>query len=485
MIAAPADGAGIRQVAEALHRGEVVTIAGRELCSGRLLHEVYLRSDFAPVWSRTAAADLAEFIREVGTHGLRAEDYHASAIDRLRTGSGRGTELDLLLSDAFLLLGGDLLRGRVDPRTLTPTWCLPPREADLIGALEAAASGGEPIARVLGRLAPAHHAYQRLREALSRYREIRARGAWERIPAGPTLRPGDDSPRVESIRRRLQASGDLPLVSSGSVIDPALERAIRQFQRLHGLEEDGIVGPQTLREMDVTVDERIDELELNLERMRWIPDVGSRFAVVNIAAFEMVVVEAGAQALRMRVVVGEPFQKTPVFSSAITEVIFSPYWNVPQSIAARELWPRERREPGYLAQEHIRVLASGRLRQDPGPWNALGRVKFFVPNEHDVYLHDTPATALFSLSSRAFSHGCMRLEKPLELAEWLLRDDPRWTHAAIAAAAEVGREQRVRLRSPLPLHVLYSTAWVEESGELHFRRDVYDRNPALRLALTR
>lgn len=341
----------------------------------------------------------------------------------------------------------------------------------------------DDVAGVLDALRPRHRGYGDLRRALATYRTIAMMGGWTVIGPGSPLRRGDWGERVDRLSARLAATGDLGPVMFPALFDADMEQAVGSLQRRHGLEIDGIVGPATLRALDVPVQERIAEIELNLERLRWLPDAGRRFAIINIAAFELSVVEDGRVVLRMGIVVGKPFQRTPVFSSRITEVVFSPWWNIPASIARNEIWPKARRDASYLEREHIEVVSGGRLRQRPGPWNALGGVKFVAPNDYSVYLHDTPARTLFERSSRAFSHGCMRLERPFELAAYLLRDDPRWTREAIAKAARAGTERTARVRDPLPLHVLYWTSWVDEAGIVQFREDVYGRNAALRAAM--
>jgi murein L,D-transpeptidase YcbB/YkuD len=461
-----------------LHRGEELRIGAEEICARRAVADFYLGRDLAPAWTTEAGGDLLEFIRSMDTEGLDPQHYHLQAL----SAPLELEERELLLTDAYLLLASHLLTGRVDPETIVPTWCLPSREADLPRLLADALGRGD-VAGSLRELFSPHPAYAGLREALQSYRAIAAAGGWSAVEAGPSLRRDSTGPRVDALIGLLRLMGDLSAPATS--FDDSVEAAVRRYQWRNGLEVDGVVGPATLRSMQIPVEDRIRQIEVNLERWRWLPkSLGDRYAVLNIAAFELQVIDGGVR-LSMRVIVGKDFQKTPVFSSQIERVIFSPYWNVPDSIAAREIAPAVRRDPRYLAREHMERVAGGGYRQKPGPWNALGGIKFDIPNRYTVYLHDTPAKALFARPMRAFSHGCMRIEKPLELAEYLLTGQPEWTRARIEQAASSRREQAVRVRNPLPVHVLYWTAWVDGSGVLHLRDDVYERDASLYAAMKR
>ncbi|MEJ2206100.1 MAG: L,D-transpeptidase family protein, partial [Gemmatimonadota bacterium] len=283
-----------------------------------------------------------------------------------------------------------------------------------------------------------------------------------------------------------------------------LADAVRRFQLRHGLDADGVVGAATVAALNVPAQERLRALELNMERWRWLPeDLGERHVEVNIAAFQLQVVERGHVVQSHRVVVGRQYRQTPMFTGAMTYLVFSPYWHVPPSIAAIDKLPVVREDPGYLRAQHMVVLDRAtneevdparvdwasitgrelnlryRLRQDPGPWNALGGVKFMFPNRHNVYLHDTPSRELFNRTARSFSSGCIRVEDPLALAEYVLGDPVRWSRDAIREAAARTGEQTVRLDRPIPVHLLYWTAWAAQDGTVHFRDDLYGRDPAV------
>ena len=499
---------------------------GEPVYESLVLPSFYERRLYRPAWSdergpTRLADDLVGALRRADLEGLRSEDYHLAGIDALLAGvradakSGpaiapdRWAELDLLLTDAFLVYGAHLLAGRVNPETLRPEWLAHPRSADIAAVLEAALASGN-IGVMLETLAPPQHGYRRLREALARYREVAASGGWPAIPDRSTLQLGDSGPPVVALRERLRLEDDLGPAEQQetALFDDGLEQALKKFQRRHGLAADGEVGAATRAELNVRVERRVEQLELNLERWRWLPkDLGRRHIIVNIAAFELEVVAEEAVALSMRVVVGRPFDRTPVLSDTMRYIVLNPYWHVPRNIAAGELLAKVRQDPSYLARYKLRVFPNSgpdarevdpttvdwsaitparfpfRLRQDPGPLNALGRVKFMFLNKYNVYLHDTPARPLFDEAQRDFSHGCIRIQQPIELAVYLLRQDPRWNRDALLGALDEAVDRTVPLPEPMPIHLLYWTAWADEDGTIQFRRDIHGRDAPLLRAL--
>jgi murein L,D-transpeptidase YcbB/YkuD len=469
----------IRSAVASLSQGRTVVVSGDPICASRPLPLFYTRRQFGQAWSAGDRDELLAAISDAASDGLDPADYHLASITGTSDAEGR----DLLLTDAFLLLASHLLSGRVDPESIEPTWCLTPRANDLVAALETALEQHE-VRATIARMAPTHRDYRALRAALAAYRRIAIAGEWPRLDAGRSLRLGDRGAPIMQLRARLVASGDLP--QSSEDFDRSVDTAVRRFQGLHGLAADGVVGPRTRAELNISVADRVRQLELNLERWRWLPSsLGDPHALVNIPAFSLEVMEHDRPVISMRIVVGKEYQRTPIFSGAITQVILSPDWNVPNSIATKELWPKQRRTPGFLRREHIEVLPGGRLRQTPGPWNSLGLIKFNIPNRYGVYLHDTPARHLFEESARAFSHGCMRIEKPVELAAWLLGDRPEWTRDRIVQESQRGIPTTIELKRPLAVHILYWTAFVDGAGELHFSRDIYHRDPRLDAAMRR
>ncbi len=413
-------------------------------------------------------------------------------------------ETELVFSAAFLAYASDLKVGRLSPRKLDPELFAQTKTIDGVAAL-AKLSDYKDL-RVFFRLwAPHNPEYRALRVLLSVHREIAASGGWPTVPPGETLKPGMRDSKVSRMRARLKASGDITVDSAKpDVYDPALVMAVKRFQKRHGLEPDGVVGKQTVAAMNVPVEERIRQIVLNMERWRWLPeDLGDRYILVNIAGFKLTLVDSGAVWDRMRVAVGKPYRRTPVFSDRIRYLEFNPYWTVPYSIATRDLLPKIKKNPGILKVKGYELLRDGKsvapetinwsslsrnnfpytLRQKPGPKNALGRVKFMFPNQFAVYLHDTPGRQVFGHASRAFSSGCIRLARPIDLAELVLRETPGWKRERIDAVLETGKRTVVNLAKRLPVHLTYSTAWSGEGGTINFRPDIYGRDKSLHEAL--
>jgi murein L,D-transpeptidase YcbB/YkuD len=386
-----------------------------------------------------------------------------------------------------------------------------PRDTDPHRLL-AKATAAEDIGLYLATLAPDSREYRRLKHALSAYRVLARKGGWQALPGGETLKPGMSDPRVPLLRERLIQLGDLaPTIVVGELTlfyDDSLVQAVKRFQYRHGLDQDGAVGKQTLAALNVPVEARIAQMLLNLERRRWMAeDRPGSYIFVNLADFELKVVDGERTILDTRVVVGTPYHRTPVFSGEMTYLELNPYWNVPPSIARKEILPKIKQDVSYLAQQNMRVFSGWdgaaseldptainwlavspgsfpyKLRQDPGEGNALGRIKFMFPNRFNVYLHDTPSRALFQRTVRSFSHGCIRVQHPQALAELLLRDDPDWTPERIKAAIASGERRVVTLNNPMPVYITYLTAWVNKDGSVHFRDDIYGRDKRLAQAL--
>ncbi len=550
-LACLALGAAPTASAGAATRGGLDEILRRTLEAGRIegrlelgsavayaseaLPRFYEARGFAPAWTDAdgalpQAAELVRLLRRADLEGLSPGDYHLAAIEELlshlgfRSGTPAGAEagapapelaqLELFLSDSGLLYASHLASGKTDPATLHTEWRADRRDLDAAGFLEQALDSGD-LASAYDGLLPAYPGYRRLRRALAGLSRVAAAGGWGVVAAGEPLSPGEEDERVTALRRRLALSGDLeaagapaPAAADDTLYDSELEAAVRSFQARHGLTADGVVGKRTLEALDVPVERRIDQLIVNLERWRWLPqDLGERHVLVNIAAFELQAVDGGRVALSSRVIVGKRYTKTPVFSGRMTYLVLNPYWYVPGSIARNEILRDVQKDPGYLAREQLdvldgtgpdaRVLDPAAIdwsslaprdlpyvfRQRPGKVNSLGRIKLMFPNPYNVYLHDTPSRGLFEREVRAFSHGCIRVERPLALAAFVLQAGPRWTEETLAAVIDSGVQQTIVLADPVPVHVLYWTAWVDENGTLQLRDDVYDRDPVVLRAL--
>lgn len=488
-----------RAIAAALSAPERSGLAG-EAIDVEALRRVYADRRNAPLWidesgetDRRAEA-IAAVLADAASEGLDPRDYHADAIRRrLATPTpGDAVPLELLLSDGALRYAVHQTSGVRPPAARDPEASLERGDPDAGTLLRELAEARDPGER-LHASAPAHEPYRRLREALARHRRIEADGGWPSVPER-ALRPGMTDPAVPTLRRRLAISGDLEDgTGSSHRYDETLAVAVRRFQWRHGIGPDGVVGTSTLAALNGTVGQSIDTIIANLERWRWFgAELGDRYVKVNIPDYSLELVQDGAAVLTMPVVVGKTDWRTPVISSEIRRIVFNPSWSVPTSIASKEILPKASADAGYLKREGLvarRVAAPSdseksatvlRLRQAPGPRNPLGRVKFEMPNPFGVYLHDTPSRRGFARSSRALSHGCIRLRDPLALADALLAGTDGWSEERRAKILSTWQTNSIALASPVPVYVQYETAWIDELDAAHFRPDVYERDQTLR-----
>lgn len=470
----------------------------------RAVVEFYRDRGYQPAWTDDdeilpRGLEMLEAIAAANSEGLDRERYHYTTAHRMaRLLEDDAVEdqeleylgnLDILLTESFARLAEDLEVGTIDPARADLEWRIPRGEIADRDLIDAVLNGEDPRA-VLGALRPQAPYYHRLREALDRYRAIEEKGGWATVPDGETLKQGDRDPRVAALRERLTA-GDDPeearLAAAGrhepDLFDEDLKEAVSRFQTRHTLHEDGALGPNTLAALNVPVEERIGVLRLNLDRWRWLPnDLGEKFLLVNVAGFELEAVEGDSAIESMNVVVGATATRTPIFQDTLEHMVVNPYWNVPSSIAQEEILPMAERDPTYLARNNYEVVGSGgnaRIRQRPGPQNALGNVKFLFPNDMNIYLHDTPADGLFTQRSRAFSHGCIRVERPDDLARtllaWLTDHEPSYYDELRARRTE----QWVTVEDEVPVYILYFTAWADRDGTVRFHEDIYDRDETL------
>jgi L,D-transpeptidase YcbB len=393
--------------------------------------------------------------------------------------------VDVLLTEGFNRYANDLVTGTIDPSKSGIDWRIAPGKANEERVLAGIIKGLKP-SQVVAHLRPSIPQYDRMRTSLIRFQEVAARGGWPNVPEG-SYKAGGRAPGVSVLRTRLIAGLDpteAALAQKGAadptLFDADLQKAVEHFQGRHGIESDGGIGATTLRELNHAVEERIEELKLNLDRWRWLPDnLGERYLMVNIAGFEMEVVDKGRVVEHMNVVVGQTSWKTPVFADTMEHVVLNPYWNVPPSIYKAEILPHIEADPNWLASNNYERTNDGGVRQRPGPDNALGQYKFVFPNKDDIYLHDTPSGHLFSRVRRDFSHGCIRLERPEDLANLIVRLQTNRDPSTLASLAASGAERWIKLDRPLPVYILYFTAWVEEDGTVRFHHDVYGRDEQL------
>lgn len=476
----------------------------------------YAARGFEPFWLSSdgtpgpKAQALIGTLVKAGEHALPAERYGAARlIEGLRAAS---PAYDLKLSVAFVRYATDVNSGALTPRKVDRELHVFPKRPAPATLLEGAAAASD-IDSYLAGLAPQDPAYQRLFEHYAAFRSLDADAWGEPVAKGRTLRPGDRNARVAQVRDRLAAMGDLdptaydrlvqqpadsvqiatnevasdaaPETFDAMLFDDVLVAALQSFQERHGLNPDGVVGPATLRQLNQTPETRTEQIAVNLERMRWMNrDLGDRHILVNIAGFTMAIINNGVPEFTSRVIVGKANKdRTTEFSDTMTHMVVNPSWYVPTSIAQQELLPKLEEQPDYLEKRGIRELPSGRLVQKPGPGNALGTVKFMFPNQFSIYLHDTPTKRLFQRDVRAFSHGCVRVQRPHELAAELLKgqsDDPAGYFASVLNR---GKEHQINLDNPLPVHLSYRTAWVDADGTDQFRGDIYGRDRKVIAAL--
>jgi murein L,D-transpeptidase YcbB/YkuD len=485
------------------------------------LTELYHGNGLQPFWivdgkPGPRAAETLAVLEDAESQGLVPNDYF---VDRIHQYWGSKDTTGLVRLDILLTLGMmryvvDQREGRIEPHKADAKLFATARDVDVDwDALRKTAFEAPDMKAFLEQQAPPFQQYGELRKKLAEYRAIAAKGGWSAIPAGETLKPGMEDQRVTMVRKRLAVTGDLVSGNiNGAVFDMALEEAVKRFQKRHNLTPDGAVGKQTLAAMNVPVASRIEQIVLNMERYRWLKRerMGERLVVVNIAGFEALAGTPGKFDVRMPVIVGKTYHETPVFSDTIKYVVFNPYWNLTPSIASNETLPKLKKDPHYLKKHNMRIFKGWgpdapeldattidwskvskrdmnryRIRQDPGPDNALGTLKLVFPNEYNVYLHDTPAHGLFKKQQRAFSHGCIRMDRPAEMAAWVLGGEEKgWSLARVNEIIADRKRQVVVLDQPVPVYILYRTAYVDpEDNALYFYEDVYGRDKLLAKAL--
>ena len=480
------------------------------------LFAFYEKRGYRPVWiengSAGALADsVVAVVRDADREGLDRAHYHfpvvSDALKKARAGDCGPADLvdiELLLTDMFLIYASHLLAGALDPKTIDPEWFANRRSRDLAALLEEA-NRQKDVRSAIQSMLPPQEGYSWLKSALARYRQIQRAGGWQDLAAGEKLEIGTQGERVRHLRERLRVTGDLEeIAGGGDQFDEALREAVVRFQKRHGLGTDGVVGEKTIEALNRPPIDRIRQISVNLERWRWLPqDLGGRHILVNVANFDLDYIENREVVLSMRTIVGRDYRRTPVFTGSMTYMVVNPSWEVPHSIATQDILPQVLKNPAYLDSMGFKVLSGWghdekqissrsidwksitrshfpfRLRQKPGPANALGRIKFMFPNEHNVYLHDTPGRSLFEKTDRAFSSGCIRVEKPLELAGRIAAGEKVNLDEILAG----GREKTVRLSVAVPVHILYWTAWVDAAGTVHFRKDLYGRDTRVLAAL--
>ncbi len=470
--------------------------------------EFYAENGYRTLWVgenglNSRAGAVAKVIERAAKFDLRPANYPMPDAEGFASAQGREAgwlaDAEFRITRSVLAYARHAQSGHLDPRAISANLDVTPDAPDPLEVLRGLASSERDVVGYLEGFHPTHPQFTGL---LARLNDMRAeqQRAQVKIPDGDVIEPGDTHPHVPLVRKRL----DMPATQTPEAYDETLVASIELFQKRNGLHVDGLIGPATRRALNMSPADKIDTLRVNLERWRWLPnELGSRHVRVNVPEFKVRLVDDGKTAFEERIVVGKPRHATPVFSDTMELVVFNPYWNVPYSIMKNEILPVARRDPSYLTRRNINVVWRGgrtvdpyrvdwqdvdlgkvRLRQSPGQGNALGEVKFLFPNKHAVYLHDTPSKHLFNRSRRAYSHGCMRVRNPRKFAEAIMGVEG-WSQQGIARAIGSRRNQAVRLKQDLPVHITYFTAAMSDDGGLRFFADIYQHDDKVLQALER
>jgi murein L,D-transpeptidase YcbB/YkuD len=454
------------------------------------------------------ADKLLDIIKKSGEEGLNPKQYQIKDFDQMFAdlkNSENDTakfialqrDIDLALTATYFVWATDYYRGLVIPKENQDIeWDVKGNKIKLHKAL-LTVLGDRKSKYPYADFKPLHEQYARLKDVLAKYRKIQASGGWPRIPENMKLKPEGKSPLIKILYKRLYGQDT---ADTSIVYDAKLVNAVKAFQSQNGLNPDGNIGSETVRLLNIPVEERIKTIILNMERWRWIPkSFEPDYLLVNIPEYKLYVFEKGQQKMSMNVIVGKVLNSAPIFSDRLEFVVLSPYWNVPVSILQKEIAPHVVNNPGYLDRLDMEVVTNNGervspssinwssisddfnyvVRRRPGPRNDLGGVKFVFPNENNIYLHDTPHDELFSQAKRGFSHGCIRIEKPIDLAEYLLRNVPGYDRSTIINTINMRREKTVRLKQALPVYLVYFTSWVDANGNIYFYDDIYGHDKTL------
>ena len=499
--------------------GSYYKIDNEYLLSGSVLPLFYTNRNYAPAWFdqntlSNNGYDLLDYIRQVDQQGLQPEDYHLHLIEGYigkilcfykPMDTDDMVKMDILLTDSFLLLGSNLYYGKVDPEKEGASWKMQrkDRELRLDLILEEALSENN-IGRELNMLAPRYGAYWRMKEELAFYLSLNEQ-LWPAILSDIAIKPGESNMILPKIRERLIKLRYQLSDSISMTFDEELEQQLKMFQQDWGLNSDGVIGKATLEDLNSLPYKLVSQLKVNMERYRWMPlQVTEKYIIVNIANFKLDLIEGSDTLISMRVIVGKESRTTPVFNELLSYIVFSPNWTIPNTILQEDVIPELLKGSEYLDKRDMILLRNDgselaykdvdwstitkdnfpyMVRQNPGPGNALGRVKFMFPNNYNVYIHDTPSKGYFARDDRGLSSGCVRVEKPFDLAVLLLSDSPEWTPANILIAMQQDKEQTVRLKKPVEVVLTYLTAWTDGSDRIQFRKDIYQRDEILMKAL--
>ena len=506
----------IKQRVEEGLKSKSIAADGIVLFSQIELPKIYSNSNFEVIWDKKKNRnDLIESLLKSDEEGLLPNDYHLEKISKILANTKYSrlkpidaANLDMLLTDALMLYSSHLVAGKVEQSQIRSKWDVDKNKRPKgIDSLVVVTLKNSNIKWALESLKPHHYYYLLMKQNLKTYKDIARNGGWPKIPVIDKLEKGDKDERIPIIRKYLIINKDLEAskVKNDSVFDEALETAVKKFQERHNLTADGIIGKGTLEQMNVSVEDRIEQIRINLERARWVlHNPEDDFLMVNIAGFTVRRIKDKQEVFSSRVIVGKYHKSTPIFKGTMEYIVINPTWTLPYSIATSETLPKLKKDPGYLTDKHMIIMdRSGKVldpnkinfheysagnfpfivRQKAGPWNALGQVKFIFPNKNSIYLHDTPSKSLFNRQDRAFSHGCIRTEDKWGLLISLMDDPKVWNMERINEILKSGETTRIDLPKPLPIYLLYWTTGVDKQGHVYFIKDVYKRDPAVLKAL--
>ena len=505
-LAAIEGNSNIRKHLEYITTGDCARDKDCPIASVIVLPKLYEKYGYQLIWKNSDSVNqLIAAIKDSYHDGLNPDDYHLPLIQDLqekltsKPDTIKQAKLDTVLTDSLIRLGYHLLMGKVDPESQDSSWNMS-RILNLDSVLKmSSAIDNAQINKLVATLRPQTNLYKNMKQALQSYRKIQEEGGWPHIPTGNTLKQGMTDKRVIILRKRLAVTADMPKSNMESnLYDTAVVTGVKQFQQRHGFEVDGITGKETLAAMNVSIDARIDQLRVNLDRARWVlHDLPKTFVMVDIAGFNVRYIHDGKEYWRTRAQVGKAYRKTPVFRDHIRYIEFNPTWTIPPTILRKDILPKIKENVEYLRNENMVVLNQqgislnptsinwsqyhGKsfpylIRQQPGPKNALGRVKFMFPNKYDVYLHDTPSKSGFEKTVRTFSSGCIRIQDPIKFAELLLRNNPGWDRKKFDAVLTSKKTTRVNLMEPLMVMLLYWTVEFDDQNRVIFQQDIYNRD---------
>lgn len=500
---------------DSIARDELFKIENDYIFSKRVLPEMYKSGKNMLNWDNAKnRADAIDCLSNSLEDGLNPKDYHLKEINKLRESLLKNSfvdykkivAFDILLTDGLLLYTYHLIKGKIDPNSLDINWNFSSKNLPVNPTkLFQAALEENKIKEVVLNLRPKDRIYVQFISQLSNYQIMKDNGGWKSVNVKRVVKPGEFNNSLDDVRKRLFVTGDLEFEEGfmDTLYDDDMVAAVKRFQLRHGLTPDGVIGKNTLAAMNISIDHKINKLKLNMERARWVlNDISNELILVNIASFKLDYLHDSMRIHETKVMVGTNQHQTPIFKSKLKYLVFNPTWTVPYSIATRELLPKIKKNPSYLADRNISLLKGGKaipqssvdwtkitsqhfpytLRQEPGPGNALGQVKFIFPNKYSVYLHDTPSKYLFVKQERAFSHGCIRVQNPLSLAEVLL-NDKKWNMEKIQEVLDGKKEKVVHLKKPIDVLLLYWTCGFLEDGNIFFIEDVYNRDDKISAGL--